>query len=68
MKEQDKSSGEQLSDVETGSLSVKDFIEMIMKITQYFKKRMGVVCEKLEEIFKEELENIKLENVNNKQS
>ena len=68
MKEQDKSSGEQLSDVETGSLSVKDFIEMIMKITQYFKKRMGVVCEKLEEIFKEELENIKLENVNTKQS
>lgn len=50
MKEQDKSSGEQLSDVKTGSLSVKDFIEMIMKITQYFKKRMGVVCEKLQEI------------------
>ena len=50
MKKQDKSSGEQLSDVKTGSLSVKDFIEMIMKITQYFKKRMGVVCEKLQEI------------------
>lgn len=47
MKKQDKSSGEQLSDVKTGSLSVKDFIEMIMKITQYFNKRMGVVCEKL---------------------
>ena len=50
MKKQDKSSGEQLSDVKTGSLSVKDFIEMIMKIIQYFKKRMGVVCEKLQEI------------------
>ena len=40
---------------------------MIMKTTQYFKKRMGIVCEKLQEIFKE-LENIKLENINNKQS
>ena len=68
MKEQDKSSGEQLSEVEIGYLPEKDFIEMIMKITQYFKKRMRVVCEKLQDIFKEELENIKLENINNKQT
>ena len=27
-----------------------------------------IVCEKLQDIFKEELENIKLENINNKQT
>lgn len=66
-KEQDKSSGEQIIEMETSNLPEKDFTEMIMKTTQYFKKRMGLVCEKLQEIFKE-LENIKLENINNKQS
>ena len=63
MKEQAKIPGEQLSEVETGNPPEKGFRRMIIKMTQDLRKRMDTVCEKLQENFNKELENIK-----NKQS
>ena len=47
MKEQDKSLEEQLSDVEIGNLSKKEFRVMIIKMIQELEKRMDAQSEKL---------------------
>ena len=57
-KEQDKTPGEELSDVEISNLSEKVFRVMIIKIIKELRRRMDAQSEKLE-VSKKELENIK---------
>ena len=55
MKEQDKTSEEQLSEVEIGNLPEKEFRVMIVKMIQDLGKRM----EKIQEMFNKDLEELK---------
>ena len=59
MKEQDKTSEEQLSEVEIGNLPEKEFRVMIVKMIQDFGKRMEAQTEKIQEMFNQELESLK---------
>ena len=56
MKEQDKIPEQQLNEVETGTLSEKEFRVMTVKIIQDFGKRMEAQTERIQEIFNEEPE------------
>ena len=58
-KEQDKTPEEQLSEVEIGNLPKKEFRVMIVKVIQDLGKRMETQTKKIQEIFNEELEDIK---------
>ena len=58
MKEQDKTPEDELSEVETGNLSEKEFRVILIKMIKELKKKMDAQSEKLE-IFNKELENIK---------
>ena len=51
MKEQDKTPKKQLNEVEIGNLPEKEFRIMIVKMIQYFRKRMESKIEKMQEIF-----------------
>ena len=63
MKKQDKTPEEQLSEVEIGNLSGKEFRVMIVKMTQELRKRMEAQIEKIQEMFnkdfKKDLEELK---------
>ena len=59
LKEQEKTPEEQLRDVEIGNLPEKEFRVMTVKMIQEIRKRMDAQSEKLQEVFNEELENIK---------
>ena len=59
MKEQDKNPQEQLNEEEIGTLSEKEFTVMIVKIIQNLRKRMKEQFEKIQEMFKKELEDLK---------
>jgi len=59
MKEQDKSPGEQLSDVEISNLPEKEFRIMRVRIIQDLGKRMKAQTEKIQGIFNKELEDFK---------
>ena len=54
MKEQEKPSGKQLSEVEIGNLPEKEFRIMIVKMIQNFGNRM----EKIKEMVKKDLEEV----------
>ena len=56
--EQDKTSEEELSDVELGNLPEEEFKVMIIKMIKELGKRMDEQSEKLE-VFNKEFENIK---------
>ena len=62
-KEQDKTSKEQLCEVEIGNIPEKEFIVMVVKMIQDLGKRMEAQTKKVQEMFSKELEDIK-----NKQS
>ena len=51
MKEQYKTPEKQLNEVEIGNLPEKEFRIMIVKMIQYFRKRMESKIEKMQEIF-----------------
>ena len=59
MKEQDKTPEEQLSEVAKGNLPEREFRVMIVKMIQELRKRMDAQSKKLQEVFNKELENIK---------
>ena len=59
MKEQDKTSEEQLRRVETGNLLKKEFSVKTVKMTQDLRKRREAQTKKIEEMFNKELEDIK---------
>ena len=59
MKEQDKTPEEQQSEVERANLPEKEFKVMIVKMIQELEKKMDAQSEKLQEVFNKELENIK---------
>ena len=63
MKEQDKTPGKQLNEVETGNLPEKEFRIMIEKMIQDLGKRMEAKIKKMQEMF-----NKHLEELNNKQT
>lgn len=50
-KEQDKTSEEQLSEVETGNLLEEEFIVMVVKMIQDLRKRIKAQTEKIQEMF-----------------
>ena len=58
MKEQDKTSEEQLSEVEVGNLPNKQFTEVTIKMLKELGRRLDEQSEKLE-VFNKKLENIK---------
>ena len=59
MKEQDKTPGEQLSEVEIGNLPEKEFTVIIVKVIQDLRKRREAQMEKIQEIFNKNLEELK---------
>ena len=59
MKEQDKTSEEQLSEVEIGNLPKKEFRVMVVKMIQDLRKTMEAQIEKIQEMFKKDLDDIK---------
>ena len=59
MKEQDKTPDEQLSEVETGNLPEKEFRVLTVKITQDLRKRRAAQTKRIQEMFSEELEDLK---------
>ena len=59
MKEQDKTPEEQLSEVEIGHLPEKVFRVMILKMFQDLRKRMEAQTEKIQEMFKKDIEELK---------
>ena len=59
MKEQDKTPEEQLSKIEIGNLTKKEFRVMIVKMIQDLRKRIEAQTEKIQEIFNKELEETK---------
>ena len=70
MKEQDKTPGKQLNEVEIGNLPEKEFRIMTVKMIQDLGKRMEAKIEKMQEIFNkdvEELKNKHLEELKDKQ-
>ena len=58
MKEQDKTP-EQLSEVETGNVPEKEFRVLTVKITEDFRKRREAQTKRIQEMFNEELEDLK---------
>ena len=62
MKGQDKTREKQLNEVEIGNLSEKEFRIMIVKMIQDLGKRMEAKIEKMQEMFAEELEELKKTN------
>ena len=58
-KEKDKTPEEQLNEVEIGNLPEKEFRIMIVKMTQDLRKRMEAKIEKMEEMFNNDLEELK---------
>ena len=70
MKEQDKTPGKQLNEVEIGNLPEKEFRIMTVKMIQCLGKRMEAKIEKMQEIFNKDLEELKnkhLEELKDKQ-
>ena len=59
MKEQDKTPEKQLSEVEISNLPEKEFRVMIVNAIQDLRKRMEAQIEKTQEIFNEDLEELK---------
>ena len=59
LKEQDKSLQEQLNEEETGNLPEKELRIIIVKITQDLRRRMEAQTEKIQEIFDQEMEDLK---------
>ena len=59
MKEQDKTSEEQLSEVEIGNPPEKEFRVIIVKMIQDLEKRMEAQTEKMQEIFNKDLDELK---------
>ena len=59
MKEQDKTPGKQLYEVEIGNFPEKEFRIMILKMIQDLGKRMEAKIEKMQEMFKKDLEELK---------
>ena len=57
--EQNKTTEEQLSEVEIGNLLEKELRVIIAKMIQDFEKRMEAQTEKIQEMFNKELEDIK---------
>ena len=58
-KEQDKTPEKQLNEVEIGNLPEKEFRKMIVKMIQDFGKRMEAKIEKMQEMFNQDLEELK---------
>ena len=56
MKEQDKTPGKQLNEVEIGKLPEKEFRVMRVKMIQDLGKRMEAKIEKMQEMFNKDLE------------
>ena len=59
MKEQDKTPGKQLNEVEIGNLPGKEFRIMIVKMIQDLRKRMEAKIKKMQEMFNKHLEHLK---------
>ena len=59
MKEQDKMPQEQLSEGEIGNLLEKEFRVIIVKMIQDLRKRMEAKIERMQEMFKKDLEELK---------
>ena len=59
MKEHNKTPEKQLNEVEIGNLPEKDFRIMIVKMIQDLGKRMEAKIEKMQEMFNEDLEELK---------
>ena len=59
MKEQDKPPEKQLNEVERGNLPEKEFRIMKVKMIQDLRKRMEVNIEKMQEMFNQDLEELK---------
>ena len=59
MKEQDKTTGKQLNEVEIGNLPEKEFRIMIVKMIQDLGIRMEAKIEKMQELFDKDLEELK---------
>ena len=57
--EQNKTTEEQLSEVEIGNLLEKELRVIIAKMIQDFEKRMEAQTDKIQEMFNKELEDIK---------
>ena len=61
MKKQDKTPGDQLNEVEIGNLPKKEFRVITAKIIQDLKKIMQAQIEKMQEMLKTELEDLRNE-------
>ena len=59
MKEQDKTPGKQLNEVEIGNFPEKEFRIMIVKMIQDLRKRMESKVEKRQEMFNKDLAELK---------
>ena len=59
MKEQDKTPEKQLNEMDIGNLPEKEFRITIVKMNQQFRKRMEAKIEKMQEMFKKDLEELK---------
>ena len=59
MNEQDKTPEKKLTEVEIGNLPEKEFRIMIVKMIQDLGKRMEAKIEKMQEMFNEDLEELK---------
>ena len=59
MKEQDKTPEKQLNEIEIGNLPEKEFRIMIVKRIQDLRKRMEAKIEKMQEMFHQDLEELK---------
>ena len=59
MKEQDKTPEKQLNEMEIGNLPEKEFRIMTVKMIQDHRKRMEAKIEKMQEMFKKDLEELK---------
>ena len=65
MKEQDKTPGKQLNEVEIDNLPEKEFRIMIVKMIQDLGKKMEAKIEKTQEMFNKDLEELRYEQHNN---
>ena len=59
MKEQGKTPGKQLNEVEIGNLPEREFRIMIVKMIQDLGKKMEAKIEKMQEMFNKDLEELK---------
>ena len=58
-KEQDKTPENELNEVEIGNLPEKEFRIIVVKMIQDLRKRMEVRIEKMQEMFKKDLQELK---------